>query len=219
MLVSAAKTALKAYGFDDNDPLLTWLEASKQLVEAADDWPFLRKQVTIAITANLAGLSGASAPVLPVDFFKAYSVRDATDQRKLDYVDALAFDRDIDNPATAGLPSIYTLISLGSGAAPQVQLRWWPVSAVPWSLLLTYQATLVDISGLGDGVSMPGPSEFHYIMVQGAAAIALQADNEEDRAETAQTQFNEGLGRLRRKYFSNIDEPVTVQDVMGYGAV
>lgn len=216
MLVSEAKTALKAYGFDDTDPLNIWLEAGKELVESADNWPWLFKQVTIAATANLVGVSAGSAPAIPGDYFKPFSLRDVTDKRKLKWVDPQAWDRDIVDPTQSGIPELYTEIQVG-GTAPGIQLRWWPVPAVAWSLLLTYQANLGDIITFADGVSMPGPDSIHYPTVQAAAAIALQVDNEEERATTAQAEFNESIGRLRRKFFARVDEPRTVQDVMGYG--
>jgi hypothetical protein len=209
MLVSEAKTALKTYGFADGDPLSSWLEAAKQRVEESDDWPFLQK---IAVQAVLAGVS---VPTLPADLFKPISLRDVTNNRKLSYKDPVGFDRDIEDPTDTGFSTTYTLT--GTQTAVPVLVTVWPINTLPWSCRIFYQATLTDITGLADGATLPGPLAFHYIYVLGAAAIALQADNEEDRAATAQTTFEAALGHQRRKWFSDLDEARTVQDVMGYG--
>lgn len=213
MLVSAAKTALKAYGFDDNDPLNTWLEAAKSNFEAADNWPFLRKITTIAMTAGDTDVSGAE---LPADFFKVMTVRDNTDKRKLTYIDPVTFDRDIETTTETGVPQFYTVFA--NAVAPFYALTIWPAALTAWTLQLRYEAVLADITGLADGVSMPGPTIIHYPIVQGAAAIALQVDNEEDRAATAQQLSSEAISRLKRKFFSDLDESRQVVDVMGYGS-
>lgn len=212
MLVGEAKTLLKAYGFDDTDPLLTMLEAGKSVMEQADDWPFLIKGPTII--AMGIGVVGVSGGTLPADIFKIMSIRDNTQGIKLKEIDPLAFDRDIETTTTPGLPQVYSVFA--STVAPGIAISIWPASTQAWSLQLRYQATMVDITGLADGVSLPGPTQGHLAIVQGAAYIALQIDNEEDRAQTAQDQFDKSVGRLRRKYFSSVEESETVQNVMGY---
>lgn len=212
MLVGDAKIALKAFGFDDTDPLLIWLEAAKSDFEGRDDWPFLIK--TAALIPMAIGVISVSGGTLPADIFKVMSVRDNTQGLKLQELDPLAYDRDLDNPNEPGLPQNYSVFA--SAVAPGLNLAIWPASTQAWSLQLRYQATMTDITTLGDGVQMPGPVQMHYAYVQGAAAIALQADNEEDRAATAQQLFESKISSWRRKTFSDIDEPSTVQNVMGY---
>lgn len=211
MNVGQAKTALKAYGFDDTDPLLTWLEAAKSNFESGDNWPFLRKTVLIPVLAGDISLSGVE---LPADFVKVASVRDNTDQRKLVFMDPQAYDRDIEDPLAPGVPTYYTVNAVA--AAPGYEIVIWPASPVAWTMQLRYEATLSDITALADGTAMPGPAIIHFPIVQGAAVIALQVDNEEDRAATAQAASNESMGHLRRRFFSNLDGSRTVQNTQRY---
>jgi hypothetical protein len=64
------------------------------------------------------------------------------------------------------------------------------------------------------------PKELHYAIVQGAAAIALQAENEEERAQTAEDQFNKSVGRVWSRLAgpAAMDGTSAVRDVMGYGS-
>lgn len=211
MNAGQAKTALMAYGFDTNDPLLQWLDTGKTTLENAEDWPFLRKTVIMVVNAGDFELSGVD---LPADFFKVMSIRDIDSSRKLTYMDPLAFDRDIENPFTPGSPSIYTVVA--APAAPGWAITLWPVPDAATNIQLRYEAILTDITGLADGTALPGPVMIHFPIVQCAAVIALQVDNEEDRAATAQAASNEAIAHLRRRMLAKIDEAETVQNVQGY---
>lgn len=214
MIVSAAKTALKAYGFDDNDPLLTWLDAAKEEIFSADNWPFLMKVATVNIAPNISVINAT----LPADMDDISTIRDTTTlpNKKLKFVDPVAFDRDYTDWTVSGNPSYYTIRASALGPGWEVQV--WPVPIVAINYRISYRATSVDITGLTDPTSLPGPVTFHYPIVQKAASIALQADNEEDRAATAAAISDTAIGRLRRKLFTNLDEADTVTDVMGYGS-
>lgn len=204
MIVSAAKTALKRYGFDDTDPLNAWLDQAKNELEVSYDWPFLQSIFTDPVAI------GDNQLTLPADYFKVQSVRDTTNNRKLQYRDIDGFERDITDSNETGLPSIYTVIG-ASG------LQLWPVSDSNWDARVVYQQALADINGLADGALLPGPTRIHYLYVIGAAYIGLQAENEEERSGNAQAMFEKGIARLIRKYSSYLGESKTVIDVMGYG--
>lgn len=203
MLVSAAKTALKAYGFDDNDPLNVWLDAGIHEFEAAYDWPFLQVRTSVVVAAN------ASALVLPGTAFKVQSIRDTTLNRvhKLKYVDIVGWEDIIDDYAQAGTPTNYTVLAGNTVAI-------WPVPDASTTFSVIYQDALAD-TGI-DSASMPGPSAMHYVMVQQAVPIALQADNEEDRAVSAASIAQGAIQKRIRKYRANLDEPRQVRDSMGY---
>lgn len=204
MTVAQAKAALKAYGFDDNDPLNAWLDAGKQEIEEAFAWPFLQV-INNAILVNAT----VSALVLPGTAFTVHSVRNMTDKQKLTYMDIVGFEREVSDPTTAGKPTIYT-VTANTG------IQLYPVPSVQTTFRVVYQDQLADINGLGDGATMPGPARIHYPTVVAAAAIALQADNEEERSQTAQGLRDSAISRLMRKYNTSLDEPRQVQDVMGY---
>jgi hypothetical protein len=212
MIVSEAKTNLKAYGFDDTDPLLTWLQAAKEEIFGSDNWPFLLKVGTVAVNANVQTIG----VLLPADIEKISTIRNASTTRspKLTYVDPVAFDRDFEDFSEQGDPQYYTVRTLA--IAPFLEVQVWPVPTTAWTMRVFYQATTSDITGLIDAASLPGPTSFHFPIVQKAAGIALQVDNEEDRSTTAHNAADTAIARLRRKYLSNLDEGDTVEDVMGY---
>lgn len=210
MNVGQAKAALSRYGFNNSDPLNSWLEAAKEEFLAAYDWPFLQVIVDpVSLAANTNTIT------LPTDFSKVQSLRYKGDPttsispgRKLKYEDAVGFERDVDNPDAPGMPYCYVTYA---GA-----VRVYPVPTQLISLRLMYQKDLADINSLADAADMPGPIAIHYIVVIGAAYIGLQAESEEDRSSTAQAMFEAGISRTVRRLKSRIDESEQVVNVMGY---
>lgn len=204
MILSEAKIALAAYGFDPvDDPMASWLDQAKNEIEAVFDWPFLQKVVTINTAAEVNALG------LPADFFKAQSLRDITNGRKLTFKELDGWERDISDPSKLGYPQLFTVASENS-------LIVYPVPIMNTSWKLIYQASLEDITTLTDLDPLPGPARLHYTYVLGAAYIGLQADNEEDRSANAQALFNQSISRLIRKYSSILGSSRVVQNVQGY---
>lgn len=205
MQVSAGKTLLKRQGFSDSDPLNDWLLAAWYQFEEAHDWPFLTVDVDLAVSAM------NNEATTPSDFFKVLSLRDDTvAMDTLDKVDFRTYERTIADPFEVGTPSIYTTIGT-------TKLVFWAVADVPISLHVIYQKSL-DV-WTADNQELPGPARAHYVVVQIAKAIALQDENEEQRAQSAQAQSEAALDRLWDKYsgVDSSDGQDQVQDVMGYG--
>lgn len=204
MILSDAKTALAAYGFDTaNDPMASWLDQAKNEVETVFDWPFLQKVATINTLANVATVG------LPSDFFKVQSLRDVTRGKKLSFKEPDGFERDITDPTKTGNPDLFTVVS-------ENQLTVFPVPNADTSWRLIYQTSLTDITTLTSSDPLPGPARFHYTYVLGAAYLGLQADNEEDRSANAQALFNQNISRLVRKYSSILGSSRVVRNVQGY---
>lgn len=202
MLVSEGKTALKRFGFDDSDPLLVWLNAGFHELEDAFAWPFL------LVVADITLSAGTSLVTTPADFRKPHSIRNQTVGAKLRYVTISWFEREVDDATSTGPPEVYTMI----GEVIQV----WPVPTEDTILRTVYQTKLDEMAA--DGAEMSGPDAFHYPIVQKAAALALQAENEEERAKNADEQFLLAVNRLWGIYSTTEeDEPQQVVDVMGYG--
>lgn len=204
MIVSAAKTALMAYGFDATDPLNAWLDQGKNEIEESYDWPFLQLITTVA---NLALIN--SITIADATFFKVQSIRDVTYKNKLEYVEIDGFEEAVEDPTQNGPAQIYTVTS---GNTIQI----WPVPVAPVTYRIVYQNSLADINALSDPTTLPGPARFHYLYVIGAAYIGLQADNEEERSTNAQSMFEKGVSRLIRKYGSVLGSGRQVQNAQGY---
>lgn len=203
MDVAAAKTALKRFGFDDTDPLLTWLNEGLHQFEMAANWPFLQKR-----SAAIAVAVGVNAIAVPSDFGKVISLRDQTKDNKLSPKTWQWFDREISDPDESGAPEYYFLLDVGT-------LTVWRVPDVATSFSLVYQEALADLVDPG---SIPIPERHHYAIVLGAAYVGLMAENEENRAETAQSEFEAAIVRGIEYYGDeNLDEFMTVQDTQGYG--
>jgi hypothetical protein len=206
MLVSEGRTALKRFGFDDNDPIISWLNEGMHQFEDAHDWPFLQLVTTVATAI------GDSTLVLPGPLHKVQSIRDVTSKNKLDYITVSEFERTISDPTVRGQPLQYTVTGTET-------VQFFPVTDLARSFRVVYQFELTDMV-LAPDAAMPGPTRIHYPIVQGAAMIALQAENEEDRAVTAKTEFEAAIDRLWTKYSTQeMDEPQQVTDVMGYGSI
>lgn len=206
MTLTELQTALKRYGFDDSDPLTTWLNAALHDYEDAYSWPFLDVEVE-----NIAVAAGVESLTVPADFFKPITLSDiteSTNERKLTPRTRQWWEENIGNKATQGSPENYTQIGLST-----VQL--WPVPDKTRTFRLVYQKQLTDLSA---GTDVPGiPLRHHYYLVLRAASIGLMAENEEDRARTAQLEYEGLLDRAITKYTTRqLDEFQTVQDAMDY---
>lgn len=204
MNLGEMKTALKRFGFDTSDPLATWLNASMHEFEDAAEWSFLLKQTTIV------GNAGDSSLILPSDFFKTVSIRNSTDGNKLKWVDSRQFDADVFDFTVQDVPTTYTTLG-------QTIIRLYPVLDTTTTFVLTYESALLDMVNDTD---VPGiPTRYHYSgIVQGAAAIALQAENEEERSTAARALFDSTVGRAILKFSGEtLDEFKTVRDVQEYG--
>jgi hypothetical protein len=200
--LTAFQTALKRYGFDDTDPLTLWINAAMHDFEKEADWPFLETLTTVNIIA------GASTIVVPADFSRVIYFKDATNNSPLEYWDIRKFEREIGNHTSAGTPSVFSLVGMETFVL-------WPVAEAAVSYRLLYQKKLTDLAAGGD---IPGvPVRHHYTILLKAAAIGLQAENEEDRAQTALGEYGSALAADLRVYGARqLGEPDQVEDIQGY---
>lgn len=207
MNLGELKTAVKRFGFDDSDPLASWINAAVHDFEKASDWPFLEALSEIAIAV------GATTFAVPADFSKAVYLRDKTNKDPLEYWDIRRFEREIDDPASTGKPSVFTLVGMETAIL-------WPVADTAATLRLLYMKDLGDMVGDAD---TPGngliPTKHHWTIVQRAVAIALQAENEEERAQTAMAEYATSLNADISLYdMRYLGEPDQVQDTQAYAS-
>lgn len=212
MNFGAMQLVLKRYGFDDTDPIEAWLNAALHDFESAFDWPFLEVG-PLAIVLPAVAYGGVARLTLPGDAVKIITFRDEDHLYKMKYYERHKFDRVINDPTDTGMPEVYTLINTN-----QVQVWRNPVAAV--NMQVVYQALVPDMVSVND---VPGtieaqfPTLCHYPIILLAAAYALQAENEEQRATTALQQYQAALMRCMQKFGEReLDEPTTVEDGQGY---
>lgn len=203
------KTALKRFGFDDSDPLNTWLNFAMHDLEDSFDWPWLESRIS-----DIVMPSGSNTVTLPPECLKIIFIKDLTNQRKLEYYDRHKFAREIVDPTEVGFPEVYTLVTTS-----EVQI--YRVLQEVTEFEVQMQLMTADLVNPSDeprtGVNN-WPSSCGYLIVTRAAALALQAENEEERAKNALEQYQNSLLKLMAKFGEReLDEPTTVQDVQGYG--
>lgn len=200
--VAEQKELLKRYGFDDGDPLLDWLNAAMREIESTEDWPWLEVLTTVV------GSVGDNFITLPTPALKVISLRDTTNNQKLDRYERTRFEREIWDPTISGKSQIYVETGMTT-------IQIYPVAdtAVTWQIV--YQQDLVDLDDTT--ISPPIPETFHYPMVLCAAYTALMAENEEERAQAALKQFQDAMDKRMKKYGGRtLDEPEQVVDAMRY---
>lgn len=209
MTLEEMKTALKRYGFDDTDPLAMWLNAAMHDMESDFDWPWLESEL---VTKNTE--AGKPKLATPFSIIKVISIRDKTNQRKLQFYDQHRFFREIADPLEQGQPELYTLQGI------EAFVHLWPIPSAVYEMEMIVQTLTGDLVNPADEPKAGTyfwPAISHYSIIMKAAAIALQAENEEERAKNALDQYDKSLERLRRKFGEReLDEPTTVQDVQGY---
>lgn len=206
MTQAEMKTALKRYGFDDTDPLITWLDWGLHELEREHEWPFLvgEDSTTAAIGAGEVFDTG-----LPGIFI--VQLQDNSDP--MEYLSVEEFRRKTDKTST-GSPYYWTF-----GPDPD-DLRIWPKVTVATNIDLVYhkeEPEIVTLSG-GDSLSF-FPKGMHYLIVLRAAAFGLQAENEEDRASSELEAYKTGvLTAISRYGTPRRRSGRTVDDVMNYGS-
>lgn len=208
MTLGDMKEALKRYGFSDDDPLTIWLNAAMHQFADAYPWPFLETFSTYFTTIGSDTIDFGS------NFFSVSQIRHIVGL-PLDYMGTLQFEDDIQDPSVSGKPTIYTLSGMSG-------IRLYPVPDAAYELRVTFRRLVFELENDTDtpfeglGVFDPATA-YHYTIVQGAAAIALMAENEEDRATTAQDQFNAGISRAIQAYSTRAGGFGQVRDTQGYG--
>lgn len=211
MNLTALQTALKRYGFDDPDPLTTWLNAGMRQFVDAYQWAFLEATGTPTVTTS-AQLSLSTA-LTTFRKVRTVAIQDTTANptyQKLLYWSAHRFDRELTAPTTqTGQPQIYTLVGLDA-------MTVWPVPDKSYRLLIRYIKSVPD---LVNGTDIPAiPVEYHYTIVRAAAVIALQAESEEERAQAAEQGYEADLQSAIAQYGTHEeDDADQVEDTQGYG--
>lgn len=211
MNLGAMQALVYRYGFDSSDPVTSTLNGAVHEIETMFDWPWLEEgpyNFVLAAATNLV--------TLPSDFAKVLNLKDVDHQAKLRYWRLNKFKRSIQNELDQGYPSIYTI--LGTNV---IQVYQVPVTSVNMELI--YQATTPDMVNSTD-VPTTGttawPTYMHFPIVWRTAAVMLQMENEEDRAKTAQEQFERAiLSCMARANERELDEVETVEDYQGYESV
>lgn len=203
------ETLLKRFGFDDGDPLAAWLNAAMHDLEDDSDWPWLQASVVSIVVTP-----GERILPLPEDALKVFFVRDATNKRKIEYFNRHKFAREIQDPTELGQAECYTLVNTNL-------IQLWRGVEQETTFEVFYQALTPNLVAPSDQpvtAENLWPPNTCFPIVLRAAQIALQSENEEERAKAAGDQYEKSLERLRKKFAEQeLDEPDTVQDVMGYG--
>lgn len=209
MKVEEIKTALKRYGFDDSDPLLLWINSAYHEIENAyAHWSWLETEEVVETEAGEFNTVGLINRII--------KVRDITNEavgggegRDLEYIDRRELMREYPNLLTKGTPELFTII--GSNKIQVVS-----VPQTKRKFRVTYIKELPDLA-LDTDIPLV-PVKNHYTIVRGAAYVALQAENEEERAASAQGQFESDLDKMiSNDQRRQIGEPDTVMDVQEYG--
>jgi hypothetical protein len=137
-------------------------------------------------------------------------LRDKTNKDPLEYWDIRKFEREIEDTTTTGKLSVFSLIGMETFVL-------WPTVDAAATLRLLYQKEVADWVNDGDTASIP--VRHHWTILQRAAAIALQAENEEERAVTAMNEYNLSLAADVGSYdMRYLGEPDGVEDTQAYAS-
>lgn len=167
--------AVKRFGFDDSDPLTTWINAAIHDLEDASNWTFLENIFTTSTNATVDTLD------VPSDLWTIHSIKILGQTEKLRYLSRNSWEDQILDDTTPGLPTHYTMVGLDT-------VLLWPVPDAIYSVRIFYRILVPELVGPND-VPSAFPNKLHFAIVQRAAAIGLGAENNEDRASSAQNQY------------------------------
>jgi len=206
------ETLLKRYGFDSKDPLKQWLEAGMRDVEMEHDWPWLYTKETWNIKAGEEIYSPQGGVI------KIVTIKDETNIYKYRYYEWHRFERDIREPKEKGKTELYTIVKMGYS---NMQIKFWRIPESPIEITAMVQEEtepLREPSTVPQTAGAFWPLQAQFPIVLRAAVIALNAENEEERAKALQAEYDNLMTKLKWKYAEmELDEPATVADTMGYG--
>lgn len=216
MQLSEMKTALRRYGFDEEDPLVTWLNAAMREFETANNWRFLLKEDVVAVVSGYIDFTDHTK-ILSVQYFN----EDGTQSPPLQYLNYRRFiELQYSDPNyitdTSSTPKYYTLFPNDADESSNQKLVIWPQSTVTAARVVY----LKQCEEMTESENIcPLPEIWHYTIVRGAAAIGLEAESEEDRAAVAWARFWDAINRaIARDYPDTIDRNQQVIDSQGYGS-
>lgn len=187
MTVGEIKTALKRYGFDDSDPLLIWINSAYHEIENAyQHWSFLEVDEEIETAERQFNLVGLVTRMMKLRDVTAELTTGGTGL-DLTFRDRRRLERDFPNLFVQGEPEYFTII--GSS-----KLQVYPDPPAKRKYRASYIKELPDLVNDGDIPLIPVRN--HFTIVRGAAYVGLQAENEEERAASAQAQFDSDLEKM-----------------------
>jgi hypothetical protein len=196
------KTALKRYGFDDTDPLNTWLNWGMQRFCSEYDWPFLEiftQPVTVAGNPDVA----LSSTVVK----RTISVKINGDSDPLQRLSLQQYHRTIPDKTQQGHPDRFTMLTANS-----MKLFYVPDAVYTLDVFARgIEAKLVDATGSDTFDLIPEP--LHQLIVTRAAVFGLMAENEEDRANSNLADYQQGLQGAISDYGDKTDGPLFVLQV------
>jgi hypothetical protein len=195
MQLSEMETALKRYGFSDDDPLTNWINWGMHELVKAHPWPFLETYLTISTTVG----DGEYQADFNINYAKING-----DAQPLQYMTLNSFAREFPDDTVRGHPEYYTLLSNF--------MQFYPVPDAVYMIKVVGRQAEPDLVDPTDEPSWIPPSMHHLIVVR-AAVFALNAENEEDRAQAKLDEFNDMLPNHISSSGQHNDGPLYVQDV------
>jgi hypothetical protein len=219
------KTALKRFGFDDTDPLVSWLNAAMWEFETEYNWTFTDRFAQVTVPDPAPG-SADNVLFLPSDYTRLISCRcispvvepALTVITVKDYVTLIEGE----TFGTSGTPGTPTHIVATGPTGNQGGARYatviYPASDTTRIFLLEYR---------GNGPAMVGdvdtpllvPDEFHYDgIVEGAAVKGYSTDNAEDKMASHKDVYDRAVSRAVGLYLSKAEGAFDqVRDAQDYG--
>jgi hypothetical protein len=208
MQLSDYQTLVKRQGFDDTDPLTQWLNMAKNEVAGVSEWYFSDAVLSVPMAP------GVSSMDFSAQASKIIYIKHVENKHHLKWMDRRLFVRNVHDPTVTGDPDIYTWLQ------GMVVVQFYPVPVTSVTFEVGAQLVVPDLVNPTDvlGGANPWPDLMQNLVVFRASAIGLQFEDEEEKAQTMQTQYENGLTIALNKFgVRNLDEAETVVDAQGYG--
>lgn len=198
------KTVLRrTAGVDASDPLTTWINASLHEFEDFHPWPFLEAM------AQQPTVAGNDVLALPSDFWMPIKARIVDRSLPLEFMGRIQFEEEISDPTVQGIPEFFTLIGMDN-------MILYKVPDAVYTVRLIYRIAVPDLVNDTDVPAIP--PKYHWTIVEGAMAKALQGESEEDRAREAQDRFQSAMSSAVTSLSGRVHGDYSqVRDVMSYG--
>ena len=205
MNVGQIKAAVFRFGFNSSDPVVDWINEAQIQFWDQYDWPWIYTNLGTACSAGSNSIAQPSDMVVPTAMQIAdpglltgpftYLPKDS----RLTYIE----DGWDSTTAALGRPTSW---NYGEGS-----IYFDKAADLSYRVVLYY---IKNPTILTSDANVPDlPVRYHYALIRGAAAIGLDAENQEERANVQLQRYQDIIDRAKARYLPQGTRFSTIRNV------
>lgn len=188
MNLGQIKTGVQRFGFDSTDPIVDWVNEAYVEFWDAFDWPWKKTELAGVMTVGQDTVT-TTLVNSEVPYNMSFSPDGGVSWVPIDYVPYVEYIK-LPIYTRTGYPCSWTRLGNEIRVDPQ------PDYAYPFTLYHD-----LNLTSLSSDTDIPLiPTRYHFTLVRGGAAIGLEAENQEDRAQVQWDKFEDRIEKLKSSF-------------------